>query len=192
VALTVLMSLGLLLAAAAVALAWSHARRVARATSGEAARLASALKRVPEADRVAELHRRSRPGTWEHQLAADVLEATSDAARVALVNEALYDVERDLEVGAAWPAASVRIALSGGLLLALVAYFVTGEIKWSVALLGAAGAGAVASFEAGRTARRAAEAQRKAVDALIAVTLRDLVMDGAPARSRTSTRRSAS
>lgn len=159
----------------AAGIAWTHARRVARLTSGSTRSLASSLKRVPEASRAGELAQRARPGTFEHTVATELLGASDDAARIAAVNDALLEAEHALRLGATWPRAGIRIALAGGLLLGLSAWLATGNLRAAVILVAASGASALLCVEAGRSARRHAEAQRADIDALITVVVGRLV-----------------
>jgi hypothetical protein len=167
--------LAVLVGVAAGALAWTQARRAASPTRGDTAGLALSLKRVPACDRLAELGKRAEPGSWEHALAHDALAASGQSARIAAVNLALADVEHALRLGAGWPGASVRIALLAAALLAFAAYLDGCGIKWSLVIVAVGGAAALTCVEAGRSARRNAARQRRAIDDLVAV-----VFDGMP------------
>lgn len=149
------------------------------------------MKRLPEADRLAELERRSAPGSWEQRLASDVRAARDDEAAVAIANEALADVEHALTERAAWPGAGIRIAALSGLLLAATAYVESRQPKWSLAIAGLAGVSVLSCVEAGRAARRSAEAQRAAVDALVAAALGRLAAAPPAAQSSSRAGRSA-
>ena len=179
----------------AAGLAWRHARRVARLTWSGTHGLTASLKRVPEEARLAELERRAPPGSWEHSVATELLHAPDDAARIAAVNDALLEVEHALRQGATWPRAGIRIALSSGLLLGLSAWLATANLRAAVILVAVGGASALLCVEAGRSAKRHAEAQRHDIDALITVALGHLA-DRPPPRverrgvpSRRSSRR---
>lgn len=164
----------------AAGIAWKHARRVARLTSGNTRSLASSLKRVPEGSRASELAQRAPSGTFEHTIATELLAASDDAARIAAVNDALLEVEHALRQGATWPRAGIRIALAGGLLLGLSAWLATGNLRAAVVLVAVGGASALLCVEAGRSAKRHAEAQRADIDALITVVLGRLAADQPP------------
>lgn len=153
----------------AVGIAWRHARRIARLTSGDTRALITTLKRVPEASRLDEVSRRAPPGSFEHDLATELLAARDDAARIAAVNDALLDAEHALRQGATWPRAGIRVALAGGLLLGLSAWLARGDVRAAVILAAVGGAAALLCVEAGRTAERRAAAQRADIDALIGV-----------------------
>jgi hypothetical protein len=155
----------------AAGLAWSHARRVARLTSGNTRALTAALKRVAEESRASELARRAAPGSWEHEVATELLRAPDDAAKIAAVNDALLEVEYALRQGATWPRAGIRIALAGGLLLGLSAWLATGNLRAAVILVAVGGASSLLCVEAGRSAGRRTEAQRADIDALITVVM---------------------
>jgi Flp pilus assembly protein TadB len=168
----------------AAGLAWSHARRVARLTSGTTRSLATALKRVPEASRVSELERRAPPASFEHAIAIELRCAPDDAAKIAAVNDALLEAEHTLRQGATWPRAGIRIALAGGLLLGLSAWLATGNLRAAVILVAVGGAAALLCVEAGRSAKRHTEAQRADIDALITVVMGDLADQAAPPGER--------
>jgi hypothetical protein len=162
VALAVVVGLG------AAALAFRQAQRAGAPTGNDTAALARALRSVPPGDRLAELQRRAAPGTWEHDLAADVLAASGDDARVAAVNLALAEVEHTLAEGAGWPRAGVRIALLGAGCLAFAAFISGGgTLQGPLVVLAVGGLSALACFEAGKSAARSAARQRAAIDELI-------------------------
>lgn len=170
----------------ATALAWSHARRVARVTSSETRALATALKRVVEASRTSELERRAPAGSFEHAIATALRDAPDDAAKIAVINDALLDVEHTLRQGAGWSRAGIRIALSSGLLLGLTAWLATGNLRAAVILVAASGASALVCVEAGRSAARHTRAQRADIDTLITVLVGRLVDQAPPQRERRS------
>jgi hypothetical protein len=172
------------------ALSWGYARRVAGATSGQAQALAIALKRVPEAERLAALEKRAPAGSWERAAAAEALAAADARGQVAAWNDAIGELEHTLGRGATWPGAAIRIAAFGGMLLAIAAFLAAREIQPALIILGIAGASALASIEARRRGKRAAAEQRAAVDALVAVVTGHLDA-GPPAPERRSRRRGA-
>jgi hypothetical protein len=187
VAGAVLFTLALVSGTGAAALGWSQARRVAGPAQGEdPAALARALRRLPGEDRVAELHRRSMQGSWEHDLAAEVLAAEGQAAKLAAVNLALAEAEHELIEGAGWPRAAMRIALLSAALLALLAlaaYLLDGgTVQWPLSILVIGGVSAVTCFEAGRSARRNVAARRRAIDDLVEAVFGDMGTGAAPPR----------
>lgn len=168
----------------AVGLAWSHARRVARATSGEARALATALKRVPEEARAGELERRAAPGSFEHSIAIELRDAPNDAAKIAAVNDALLDVDHALREGASWARAGIRIALAGDFLLALWDWLATETYRTPLILVALGVASALLCVEAGRSATRHTAAQRADIDALITVVIGRLADQAPPQGER--------
>ena len=150
---------------ACVALSWAHFARVSSTVPPGAAKLSAALKRTPRDDRIAELVRLAPPSSWPHRVAAEMLQASSDLARIAALNEVLAELEHDLVRVASWPAAAVRVALLGSVLPAVAAYF-AGEQGAVPVLLALGLTGAVFAAEAGRRAKHRASAARTAVDAL--------------------------
>jgi hypothetical protein len=158
----------------AAALSWAQARRAAAPTRGDPVALALALRRLPPSERLGELLRRARPGSWEHELAAEALSAPGEAARVSAMNLALAEVEHVLTRGAGWPGTGLRIALLGASLCAFAAYFAEGgRIQWSLSILGVGAVAALACVEAGRISARNAMRQRRAIDDLVAVAFGD-------------------
>ncbi len=185
----VFLTLGALLVAAAVLLARAHLVRVTRATSGRTAELVLALKRLPAHERAAALAERAPDGSPERRLAALIqsTEADSAEARGALVDELLAEIESTLEATASWPAAATRIAAYGGLLLAVITVLLRQASFAAPALVVLGLGGAAVCADLGRRARELAQAQRKAVDALVdALGLRDRL---APAPPRPGRRR---
>jgi hypothetical protein len=172
-------------------LAWSQARRAAAPTGGDPAALALALKRVPQAERLRELHRRAPPGSWEAELAAEALAAQTETGRVAAVNLALSEVEHTLSRGAAWPRTGIRIALLGAGFFAFAAYlYDQDQFKWSLGIVGIGVVAALSCVEASRSAERHATKQRRAIDDLVAATFGDLDREdpGAPRQAATAHR----
>jgi Flp pilus assembly protein TadB len=184
VTIAILSVLAAALSLFAAGLAWTHARRVARVTSGEARALANALKRVADESRASELERRAPAGSFEHTIAEALRDAPDDAAKIAAVNDALLDVEHALRQGAGWPRAGIRIALSSGLLLGLTTWLATGNLRAAVILVAVGGASALLCVEAGRSAARHAAAQRADIDALITVLVGGLADQAPPQGER--------
>jgi Flp pilus assembly protein TadB len=177
VALAVVAGLG------AATLAFRQAWRAAAPTGNDTAALARALRRVPIGDRLAEVQRRAPAGTWEHELAAEVLTANGDDARVATVNLALAEVEHTLTEGAGWPRAGVRIALLVAGCLAFAAYISGGgALQGPLVVLAIGGLSALVCFEAGKSAARSAARQREAIDELIATLFGSAAVTVAPAK----------
>jgi hypothetical protein len=158
-------------------------------TSGDVGALVSALKELPEADRLPALSRRSRPGSWEHRLAAAVLEAPNDLEKIAAVNDAIADLEHAFRTGAGWPPAGIRIALFGATLLGSLTYLWAHDLRFALSILGVGGATALACAEANSAARRKTEATRKAIDALVATAVGSLAFASAEFPERRSRRR---
>ncbi len=175
----------------AVALSWSQARRAAAPTGGDPTALALALRRLPVSERLGELLRRTSPGSWEHDLAAEALVAPDDAARIAAMNLALAEVEHALTEGGLWPRTGVRIALFGAALCGFAAYFADGGWSKRVLAILLIGAGAaLACVEAGQRAARHATRQRRAIDELIGAVFADMPKgDAAPRRALAGRRR---
>jgi hypothetical protein len=182
-------ALAVILGAGCAALAWAHARRVGQVASTDVSALVIALKKLPEAERLAALCRQSRPGSFERRVASAVFAAPSDRAKIGAVNDALADVEHTLRVGAGWPSAGIRIALFGAMLLGVVAYLMAYEVRWALAIVGIGGVAALACVEAKRAAERSAEAQRTAIDALVSVALGHLADDASETPRRRARRR---
>lgn len=154
------------------ALAWSHVRRVSRAARGDLESLANGLKRVPAAERVAALRDRTTEGTFEHDLAVELLAAPSEDAKVAAVNLALADAEHALVETAAWPRTAIRIALLGAGICAFAAWVSDpDQARWALAVIGIGALAALSCAQAQKTGERLAERQRRAIDALVAAAL---------------------
>jgi hypothetical protein len=154
-------------ALAAAALAWAQAMRVVGASTVDVAKLAAQLKRAPLPDRPARLAEIAPDGSWERALAVELVEAPNDAARAVTANDALGDLARDLEAGAGWPSAALRIGGLGCVLVAVVTFLVYRDALAALPTLIPGFVGAAACVEAGRRAKAAAKARRRAVDELI-------------------------
>ncbi|WP_437955416.1 hypothetical protein WME76_28365 [Sorangium sp. So ce119] len=171
---------------ACAAVSWRHPAQVAAATGADLTALARSLRALPVDARLAELARRSPPGSWERRLADELLSAAGPRARVATANDLLVEIEQRLDVAAGWPRAAARLSALVALLLATLSYLAQVGPSVIVFVLGAGAAGAIASAAAGRAGRAAAARKREAIDALVDVVLGPL--DGAvrkpPAPSR--------
>ena len=162
----------MLVGLAALALGWGHVRRVTAATAADPARVAASLRRVPPAERLEELRRRARPGSFEHGLAFETLAAEGEDAKVAAVNLALSEVEHAMTRTARWPRTAVRIALLGAGVLGFSAYIEDpGQLKWALATVAVGGVAAVGCVEARRAGERALGRQRRGIDALVSAAL---------------------
>lgn len=138
----------------------------------DAQALALALKRLPAGERLRALEERSAPGSFEHDLAADVLAAADDEAKIAAVNLALGEIEHALERRASWPPTALRIALLSAGLLAFFAYLADpAQLRWPIAVVGAGAFSALTCAHATRSGARDCERQRRAIDALVAAAL---------------------
>lgn len=174
--------LSVLLGAGCAALGWSQVRRILGVMRADPVALTVALKKVPAPDRAHELQRRTEPGTWEHELAESALAVPGEDAGIAAVNRALADIDHALSQGARWPSTALRLSLMGAGLLAVAAFVADpGQVKWPAAILASGGVAALTCVEAGRSAERNLERQRKAIDALVAVAFEVAEGQAAPA-----------
>jgi microcompartment protein CcmK/EutM len=167
----VFFAIALAIAAACVALAGAHLRRVLRAASPDVRTLALVVKRFPREERLAELARRARPDTWEHRLAQSLLETSSKQARVAAANEALADIEITLSAGSTWAGTAMRLCARSMLCLAIVAALVERSAGSVFAVLAVGGAGTLACLAIGYRARSEVRERREAIDALVSAVL---------------------
>jgi hypothetical protein len=157
---------------ASAVLAWSHPRHVATTLRADAQALALALKRLPAGERLPALLEQSTSGSFEHDLAADVLAARDEDGKVAAVNLALGEIDHALDRRASWPPTALRIALLGAGLLAFFAYLADpAQLRWPIAVVGAGAFSALTCAHAARSGARDAERQRRAVDAVVAAVL---------------------
>jgi hypothetical protein len=145
---------------------------VAATLRADANDLALALKRLPAGQRLQALQAQSAPGSFEHDLAAEVLAAPDEEAKVASINLALGEIDHALDRRASWPPTALRIALLGAGLLAFFAYLADpAQLRWPIAVVGAGAFSALTCAHASRSGARDAERQRRAVDALVAAAL---------------------
>ncbi len=152
--------------AGAALLARSHARRVARSLSPEIAGTVEALRGVPLEDRVAKLASLAPPSSWEGELASELARAGHGAARAAALDDALADLEGELQSVRGWSETALRLAVLGGLLGASAGAIAAGLVEALAALaLGVVGAGLAAAF--GRRARALEAGHRRRADDLV-------------------------
>ena len=180
--LTVLfLALACALSVACALLSARRGRRIEQMSVPSLRDLVRDLRKLPEADRPAELLARAPEGTWEHRLAAEVLDAAPGPARVAAANDVLMDLDHEIDVGKTWSTSGVRIAVAGGGLLALSAYLArAGAIAVAGALL-IGFVGAAVSFWSGERGKERASVRREAFDALVTALLPD---EASAARAR--------
>jgi hypothetical protein len=152
-------------------LAWSHAIAVGKAAGGKLATIAAGLKRVPLEERPAALLERTEPGSWENELARELVEAPDVAWRVAAANDAVSDLAHALALRAGWPRSAARLAGAASFLLAVVAYIVDHGLDHTLGIIIPGAVAIAACVEAGRRATQATQASRKDVDALIEVVM---------------------
>ena len=185
-----------LVGAGSAALAWAQARRAAKPPASDRVKLANRIKALPREQRLQALAAESAPGTWEHELAREVL-AAPGPRQPAAVNLALSEIDHVLTEGDGWPGAGVRIALLSGALLGFVAYLAGAPVGSAVGDLAIGGVSALLCFEAGRTAKRSVQGQRAAVDRLVNAVFGDLPASaarearGSSERARPARRRRA-
>jgi hypothetical protein len=169
-------------AVGAAGLSFAHLRRVAAVAAFDARSLATSLKRLPPAERIEALARRGGD-RWEGRLAGDLLAAEDASARLAIVNDALADVDGELRASAGWPSAAVRIDAFGALLLCAIAVLAH-RLDAVLPIVGVAGAGLVGTIECGRRARKLASEKRAAVDALVDAVASPFLGDATPPPTR--------
>jgi hypothetical protein len=187
--LVLCLALTLALSAGSLALAHAHLRRIRRASSLNLRPLEISLKRLPAHDRPRELARRALPNTWEHRLAEDLLQAPTDAARIAAANDALADMELTLAATASWPRAAVRICAFGTMLLAVIAFLLQRSAEPLLVLLAIGAAAAFACAGIDRKAKGAAREKRESIDALITTLMGTETRSAPDAPSSTPPRR---
>lgn len=167
--------LAMLFALGAVAVSLERLRRVHRAVTFDLAALAGALGRTGDIDRLRQARDvmvEQAGETWESELVRVALEASSPAARTALVNEQLGDVESGLAWGNRIPIAAARMSALGPMSV-LFFGIAQGSMQIGdvVPLIAWGGAGVVASLAVGREADRTASEMRKGIDAWVSRVL---------------------
>src|SRR5262245_17009354 len=95
---------------ASAVLGWAQVVRLRRATSGGLHELIARLKRLPYEQRGAELATAVRAGTHEERIALAWAGASDDEHRVALLNDALSEIDHALDRGRSWPPTALRLA----------------------------------------------------------------------------------
>lgn len=182
------LALACALSVSCVLLSARRGRRIEQMSVPSLRDLVRELRKLPEPDRPAELLSRAPEGTWEHRLAAEVLDAAPGAARVAAANDVLLDLDHEIDLGKTWSTSGVRIAIAGTGLLGLAAYLARGGV---IALTGAlliGFAGAAASYWSGERGKERASVRREAFDALVTALLPE---EASASRARQRARRPA-
>jgi hypothetical protein len=182
--------LAMLFALGAIAVSLERLRRVHRAVTFDLGKLAGALGRTGDIERVRharELMVEQEGETWESELVRAALEALSPAERTALVNEQLGDVESALGWGNRIPVAAARLAALGPM---SVLFFALAEgsveIGDVIPLIAWGGAGVVGSLAIGREADRSAGEMRKGIDVWVSRVLDAAHTSVPPSDGRTS------
>jgi len=171
---------------AGLCVGWSalRFRQARRFNHDGATELLAALGRGgrERAERVAS----ERGGQWAAVAAlSEVLEAPTHAYGVAIINEQLGDVRRELDVGAEVPRSAARIALAAGTVLSVLAIargLQRGGLMlgWAMAPFLVGLVGAVACMQLGRSAERHASSHRDAWNGLRSVFTTLLPAEDAP------------
>lgn len=136
----------LLWTAACVSLAWRYPRRIASASGPQ----------------------------WRAELAESFADAEGDAERIAVVNDALADVEHDLDVAGRWPVTARWLALYGWL-LAVLAGLVWSPEPVLLASVPIAFGAVFGTQTARRRGRRGARACRVEADRFVAAVAGELL-----------------
>jgi hypothetical protein len=165
--------------AAASAFAWRHALAGGKARGGNVAAMTAQLKRVPLAERPKALLERAPEGSWQKTFASEIVEAPTEAWKVAAANDAISDLAHALDLRAGWPRAAARVAAAAAFLGAIVAYIVDRELDHTLAICVPGAIAIVLCVEAGRRAKDAAKACRKDMDALVEVVMGDVAREQA-------------
>lgn len=104
--------------------------------------------------------------SWMGELVARLGEETSEEGRVRLVDDALVDIERELDVPAGWPTAAARVSALGGLAFGIAAFLAGSPAAAAVAaVLGLSGT--ATALLARRRAAESAGSCRREVDAMV-------------------------
>ena len=160
--------LGVISSAAAVLLARAHRVRLSSMSSGQTPALTKKLARLPEAERLAELHRQAVPNSVEWRIADEALRA-DEAGRASAVDSVLADVELELEARSMWPRAAVRIAGASGVFLMALELSLRLDVVVAVILLLNGIFSAIVCMTIERRVSSISTELRKNIDALVDV-----------------------
>ncbi|MSP24001.1 MAG: hypothetical protein EXR75_02330 [Myxococcales bacterium] len=110
---------------------------------------------------------------WLHELVEELESARDPAERMAVVNHALDQRQRELDAFEIWPRGALGIAAAGGLLAVMVGW-TAGGVVGLVASAPIAATGVAAAFFARGTLRNAIVRHRALVDRTVAALVGDL------------------
>lgn len=162
----IFIAIALLLSLGCLALCLAHLRQVQRAVLPNLAGLARSLRMKDKSDRIDELAMAAKAGSWEHGLGTALKGAGSESDRIAIVNDALLEMEWTLSERSAWPRAAVRLCMFGTMLAVVASVLWAPDIRVMLAVLGAGGAGVLGCAVCAKNGAQAAARARADADAL--------------------------
>ena len=181
------------LACACAFLASAQVAAVVRSTPRELAALRAVMRRLPREERVTAIVEHEASSTWLGALGSVLGDAASPAERAAAANEVLGDLEGSIEARASWPAAAVRLAAFGGLLLVAMGLLAQVGAVVVTSIVGLTGVTTIVAGLLGRHARLRSSALREAADDIVSLCVppaeREEPGDRAPRRGRRGARR---
>lgn len=165
--------LSLAIGLAGVLFAWSYPHGVRRMTSLEPAAWRARLLRTEARLRPLLVYEAAPVGSWERELAAELLEAGDDRERMLAVNDSLQGLEHALRAREDWPRAALWISAAAWGLASVVAWLSGAGIA-VLAGVPIELATVFTCYTAQRAGLRRAKMQRRALDELVAALVGEL------------------
>ncbi len=170
----ILVALSLVTAIIGVVLAVMQLRDVARRPSPAGRSLPSKLRKLPADERVAKAVEIAEPGSWEAELAAQLVAAPSPMERADSASEAVGDLAGLYASRSRWAPAALRIQVAVGLLSAALLFARGSRLEAAVAMAIAV-IGGLVSHLVGEAAAEREKAQRSLADEIVLLLVPDLV-----------------
>ena len=180
----------LLVSSACLALGWAQLSRLNKYPAPNLSELTLLLKKTDQSNRIEELLKYSGADSWEHRLGAELKNAPGESYKIAVINDALADVDHLLRERSGWPKASVRLCAFGTMLCGVGAMLVRPDILVLLMVLGVGAGGALLCLMTSQKAERKAARARENIDAFI-LALMGMRAPGAASAERKAPKRRA-
>lgn len=156
-----------------IVLAVVQLRDVARRPSPSGRELPSKLRRLAPEKRAARAASVAEPGSWEAELAQQLLDAPSPLERADAASEAVGDLAGLYASRSRWAPAALRIQVAVGLLAGALLFSQGSRLEAAFALAIAV-IGGLVSYMVGDSAKERERAQRALADEIVLLLVPDL------------------
>ncbi len=174
--------LSALTAVIGIALAFVQLRDVGERPSPSARELPSKIRRLAVEERPKRVVEIAEAGSWEGELARQLIEAPSPAERADAASEAVGDLAGLYASRSRWAPAALRIQVAVGLLSGALLFAQAARLE-AASALAIAVIGGMVSYLVGDRAKERERAQRALADEIVLLLVPDLT-EGRRARKR--------